>query len=159
MIYCLLYIIAMIFACLQINNLGAKLGHNAVENLLSETITLSVNGLEPTATENYYSCLVQITFEGQAPINQEIYHDAFHQWNINEKTRKYFQGLEIDSKQAYFEIYTIAPEYESDHIYTFIYNVGNEPRPIQFQINSQNQKIVHSAFTVTVQSLAKSQCR
>ena len=108
-----------------------------VEGVFRETITLPLDSTEPIATVNDYSGLVRLVITGIGQLDDNTQVDAFYDFS-GDATATTFLHLNQSPARTALAIPQSSPAYEDTHTYILDYDVGEQPREIQFSIDDSN---------------------
>ena len=121
-----------------------------------ERVIVPFDEINPTATSNLYSGMVRLNISGTGQAAGNDWSDAFYQYTQNGNRLKvplteHFD-LEIDGDRAIYalELLDDPPPYNPDHEYTVSYDVGSEPRTIEFRVSDSNVDDNSGQFEIEV---------
>lgn len=125
-----------------------------------ETVIVQFNRIVPALTQQEYSGKVRLFIEGTGQADQGTYNDAFYRYadaqgQPLDPPQLTTTGLEIDGQRAIdaLKLTGTPPDYQSDHAYSMIYDLGSTPRHISFGLADQNARDNTGQFTINVVQL------
>lgn len=140
------------------------IGTAEVPGLVEETLIAPVNTNQNVLTTHSYAGAVTIMISGEGEMDSDTGHDALYHYGKQFEDGKQplyccFEGLIIDDEpitrfRFFFGNVHVGsgepPEYNPQHRYAFVYQLGSELRKIAFRLTNGNPDTQGSPFTVFV---------
>jgi hypothetical protein len=132
------------------------IGTAETPGIVEETVLLSANSNQAALTSQRYAGSVTITIRGEGRIDENTGYDAFSTYTLKEnKSQGYFRGFQIDNRDLRLWLFVEWPAYRTNHEYSFLFTVGDQPRYISFRIINEEDKENSGQFSVEVSTLNK----
>ncbi len=106
---------------------------------IEETLTVSFGSSDPLKSEFFYRDNVRVVFEGSGPIDGALLADSFYR--LTDAAGTPLDGPQLDPSLLLIDGQTALdalglsddpPEYQADHLYTAVLNVGHNWRHLTF---------------------------